>query len=124
MHEFISIPTPPPFSEQDNDSSFAESIDFSQTSKISASIASMFSDEEPHLSQAANVLQLLNQNNLNVLVRDLVFSKKKFGAHIFNVDTVEYFAERSQLHLFFFQTRKSSRFYYTRIAQYLHQFLL
>ena len=67
-HESIPIPTPP-VTERDNDSSSAESIDFSQTSKSSASIAPMFSDEEPHLSQAADVSQLLNRNDLNDLIR-------------------------------------------------------
>ena len=49
-HESIPIPTPPA-TERDNDSSSAESIDFSQTSKSSTSIASMLSDEEPHHKQ-------------------------------------------------------------------------
>ena len=38
----------------------------------------MLSDEEPHLSQAADVSQLLNQNDLNDLVRILRLTKKKF----------------------------------------------
>ena len=50
LHENIPIPTPPPVSERDIDSSSAESIDLSQTAKISASIASMLSDKEPHSS--------------------------------------------------------------------------
>ena len=49
-----------PFLELDNDSSSAESIDFSQTSKSSTNIASMLSDEKLHSSQAADVPQLLN----------------------------------------------------------------
>ena len=49
-HENIPIPTRPHASERDNDSSSAESTDFFQTSKSSASIASMLSDEEPHSS--------------------------------------------------------------------------
>ena len=75
-HESIPIPTPP-VTKRDNDSSSAESINFFQTSKGSASIASMFSDEEPHLSQAADVSQLLNRNDLNDLVRILRLIKKK-----------------------------------------------
>ena len=46
--ENISIPIPPPVSEQDNNSSSAESIEFSQTSNSSASIASMLRDAELH----------------------------------------------------------------------------
>ena len=76
-HENIPIPPLRPVLEQDNDSRSAESIDFSQTSKSSASIASMLSDEKPHSSQAADVPQLLNQNNLNDLVGDLGFTKEK-----------------------------------------------
>ena len=72
--ENISIPTPPPVSEQDNDSISAESIEFSQTSNSSASIVSMLRDEELRSSQAADVQQLLNQNNL---VRDLDLTKEK-----------------------------------------------
>ena len=37
----------------------------------------MLSDEEPHSSQAADVPQLLDQNNLNDLVRDLGLTKEK-----------------------------------------------
>ena len=47
-HENIPIPTPPSVSQRDNDSSLAESIDFSQTLKSSAIISLMFSDKEPH----------------------------------------------------------------------------
>ena len=74
-HESIPIPSPQ-LTERDNDSSSAESIDFSQTSKNSVSIASMLSDEQPHLSQAADVSQLLNQNDLKDLVRILRLIKK------------------------------------------------
>ena len=42
-HENISIPSPRPVSKRDNASSSAESIDFSQTFKSSASIALMLS---------------------------------------------------------------------------------
>ena len=76
-HENIPIPTPPPVSERDNNNSLAESIEFSQTSKSSASIASMLSDEELHSSQAADVPQLFDQNDLNDLVRDLGLTKEK-----------------------------------------------
>ena len=110
-NENIPIPTPSPVSEQDNNSSLAKSIDFSQTSKSSASIASTYSDEKPHSSQSPDVPQLLNQNDLNDLVRDFGLTKKKIGALIFKIETMEYVAERSQLHLFLFQTRKSSRFF-------------
>ena len=75
-HESIPIPTSP-VTERDNDSNSAESIDFSQTSKSSASIASMLSDGDPHLSQAADVSHLLNRNDLNDLVRILRLIKKK-----------------------------------------------
>ena len=54
-HENIPIPTPPFVSERDNDSSSAESLDFSQTSKSSASIASMLSDEKLNSSQMADI---------------------------------------------------------------------
>ena len=76
LHENISIPTPP-VSKRNNDSSPAESIAFSQTSKISASITLMFSDEESHSSKAVNVPQLVNQNDL---VRDFGFNQGKIGA--------------------------------------------
>ena len=76
-HENIPIPTPRPVSERDNDSSSAESIDISQTSNSSASIAAMLSDKMPHSSQAADIPQLMNQNDLNALVRDLVLTKEK-----------------------------------------------
>ena len=42
LHKNIPITTPPPVSERDSDCRSAESIDFSSTSKISASIASFF----------------------------------------------------------------------------------
>ena len=77
LTKICKISTRPPVSERDNDSSSEESIDFSQTSKNSASIASMLSDEEPHSSQAADVSQLLNQNDLNDLVSDLDLTKEK-----------------------------------------------
>ena len=96
LHERISIPTSPSVSERDNDSSSAESIDFPQTSKSSASISTMLSDEEPHSSQAADVQQLLNQNDLNDLVIDMGFTKEKSELSlIFNIETMEYVAERS-----------------------------
>ena len=77
MHENIPFPIPLPVSERDNDSSLAESIDFSQTSQSSANIISMLSDEEPHSFQAADVPQLLKQDNLNNLVRDFGLTKEK-----------------------------------------------
>ena len=73
-HENIPIPSASLVSERDNDSSSAESRDFSPTSKSSASIVFMLSDEEPHSSQAADVPQLLNQNDL---VRDFGLTKEK-----------------------------------------------
>ena len=76
-HKNFSIPTLPPVSEQDNDSSSPESIDFSQTSNCSISIASMLNDEEPHSSQAADVPQLLNKNDWNDLVRDFSLTMEK-----------------------------------------------
>ena len=76
-HENIPIPTPPSVSKRDNDSSSAQSLDFSQTSKSSASNASMLSDEELNSSQTADVPQLLNQNDLNDLVRDLSLTNEK-----------------------------------------------
>ena len=77
LHENILIPTLPAVSNRDNDRSSAESVDFSQTSKSSASIALMLSDEEQHSLHAADVLQLLNLNDVNHLVRDLGLTKKK-----------------------------------------------
>ena len=77
LHENIPIPTPRSVLERDNDSSSAGSIYFFHTSKSSASIASILSDEERHSSQAADVPQLLNQNDLNDLVRDLCLTKEK-----------------------------------------------
>ena len=76
-HKNIPIPTLPLISERDNGSSSAELVDFSQTSKSSASIASMLSDKELHSSQAGDVPQLLNQNDLNDLVRDFGITKEK-----------------------------------------------
>ena len=70
----------------------------------------MLSDKEPHLSQAADVSQLLNQNDLNDLVRILRLIKKKIGALIFKIERMKHDAERSQLHIFSFQIRKYSRF--------------
>ena len=70
----------------------------------------MLSDKEPHLSQAADVSQLLNRNDLNDLVRILRLIKKKIGALIFKIEIMKHDAERSQLHIFSFQIRKSSRF--------------
>ena len=57
LHKNIPIPT---FSPVSSKVVIAESIDFSQTSKSSASIASMLHDEEPHSLQAADIQQLLN----------------------------------------------------------------
>ena len=74
LHENSPIPTPPPVSEQDNDSSSAESIDFAQPSQSSARIASMLSDQELHSSKAADVPQLSNQNDL---IRDFGLTKEK-----------------------------------------------
>ena len=37
----------------------------------------MFSDKEPHSSKGTDVPQLLNQNDLNDLVRDLSLTKEK-----------------------------------------------
>ena len=65
------------FQREINDSSSAESIDYSQTSKISASIASVLSDKEPHSTQAADVSQPINQNDLNDLGSGLGLTKKK-----------------------------------------------
>ena len=81
-HKNIPFPNPPPVSERGNNSSLAKSIDFSQTSKSSAGIASVLSDEEPQSSQAANVPQLLNQNDLNDLVRDLGSSRKNWSSYL------------------------------------------
>ena len=78
-HENVSLPTPLPASERDNDSPScpsdvlqisAESIEFSQTSKSSAGITSMLSDEELHSSQEVDIPELLNPNDLNDLLRD------------------------------------------------------
>ena len=63
-------------------------------------------------SQAADVSALLNQNDLNDLVRDLGFNQGKSGALIFKIETMEYVLERNQLLLFSFQTRKFSRFFF------------
>ena len=81
LHENIPFPIRPPVSEQDNDCSSAESIDYSKTSKSFAGIVLMLSDEEPHSSQAADVSQLLNQNNLNDLVRDLGLPEKNWSSY-------------------------------------------
>ena len=65
-------------------------------------------DEELHLSQAADVQQLLNQNDLNDLVGDLGLTKEKLELFFFTNKTMKYVAEKSQLLLFSFHTRKSS----------------
>ena len=77
LHKNIPIPTFLSVLERDNDGSSAESVDFSQTSKSSASIVSMLSDEKPHSSQAADIPQLFNLNDVNDLVRDLGLTKGK-----------------------------------------------
>ena len=69
--ENIPIPTPP-VSERENESSSAKSL----ASQSSASISTV-TDEEPHSSRVSDVPQLLNQKDLNDLVRDLALTKEK-----------------------------------------------
>ena len=72
----------------------------------------MLNDEEPpHSLQVDDVPQLLNQNDLNNLLKNLGL-QGKIGAFIFKIDTMEYDAEKSLLHLFAFQTRKCTRFFF------------
>ena len=73
----------------------------------------MLSDEEPYLSPAADVPLLLNQNDLNDLVRDFGLTKEKLV--LFKIEVKEYVAERSQVHLFSIQTCKFSSFFSVRI---------
>ena len=62
--ENISIPTPPPVSERENESSLAESLASQSSESISPEI-----DEEPRSSRVSDVMQPLNQKDLNNLDR-------------------------------------------------------
>ena len=73
----------------------------------------MLSDEELLSSQAVYVPQLLNQNDLNDMVRDVGLTKKKSEEPlIFKIKTMEYVADRSQVHLFLFPDMQVFKFFF------------